>query len=421
MSASFSSPARSGSGGSHRKKRRHFRKAGPLLGVATGMCFLIALFFAGMALFSTKGSSSLQMKMGGLFGGAGLALGLVRSVMLALQARRHQRGTQANPFAQPREHDEDSGMALLVALVLVGVLTTLSLHGLAAARSRVRAAESVLRAEQLTLAAEAAVWRAMQRLADDEDLLVDSLDEAWAAPEERLDPDGVRLVTRVADENRFFDLNALAGQTGDRRRPADDILIALLRQCGDAEPTARVQALRDWVDADGEGPREAAWYAAKKPAYPCPNAPLLSWGEIRWIEGFGQAPLDPASVRRAPDEERPRPADLLTLGAAPTREPARVNINTAPSDVLLGLLGSDQEGLVRSFLALREAAPMRHLEVLALTMDPLRMHRLRSWLDVKSSLFLIEARAERDGMRRVVRAQVHRSREGAVRPLRWML
>ncbi len=320
----------------------------------------------------------------------------------------------------PSRHRRRGGSALVLTLATLGVLVLVAVALAREARAEAAAARATLERRRLAAVAADAVRRAMARLADDEDLLVDHPDEPWARPETLRAPDGVLIRVRVADEQARFDLNNLAVEPPSAPRlPAADILADLLLLCGDPGPRDRIGALSDWVDADNDGPAEAPAYAELRPPRAPPNRPLLDLDELRWIAGFSGAWIVDPSLGAVPPGERASPRDLLAVLPGPRRRVTPVNLNTAPEPLLLALLGRGQRHVAHYVVTLREAAPIRSLESLAALADPIRLTRLLPWLDVRSEWFQVEAEAVGPRQAVTVQALVHRAPDGVVRVVRW--
>ena len=172
------------------------------------------------------------------------------------------------------------------------------------------------------------------RLAEQDDLAVESRDDLWArvgATTATL-PAGEALTIRIEDAGARLNLNALFEDGEVRDELTELYLTELLRKVveempGTAEETfydaeELARNLIDWIDADDVqvlGGSEDELYQAKNPPYRAPNRPLLSLEELGLVEGF-----DPRLV------EALRPY----LGVHPIVDGDGINPNTAPPWVL---------------------------------------------------------------------------------------
>lgn len=320
----------------------------------------------------------------------------------------------------PTDRDPRRGGVLVLVLVLLALLSLLLVQAHALARQRLRAEESARSTADVRRAATDAVWAALQRLADDPDLVVDTTNEVWAAREEITTPQGVSTLTRVWDSSSRFDLNNLAAATAPGERASEDILMDLMTLCGDFTPVARVSALRDFEDVNPAGLYEAAHYAKRSPPEVCPNRVLYAWGELLASEGWTREAF---ARRPRTGAARTFEADLvdnLTLIPVPREKPLPININTASRETLTGVLGLGQDALVATILTLRSLKPMRDLESIALMAEPGVFEAVRPYLAVHSDWFEIEALAYADGRSERVRARAARTREGRVDVVQWL-
>jgi type II secretory pathway component PulK len=255
----------------------------------------------------------------------------------------------------------------------------------------------------------------MHRLAMEPDPATRGTNVAWKVVQDWTDPQGVGIRVRIEDESRRFDLNNLAvTTTGDMRTP-EQVLLDLFVQCGEFSSGDRVRALKDWVDADLEGPREAGFYLAQDRDRLPSNRELTSWEALMHVDGWNEDLFQRRPVRtQRRDLFDASPADVFTLLPRARDRIIPVNLNEAPRAVLLGLLGMEQETSVDRILTFRE---MRHLHSLSMLEGLVPEETLRSvgpYFDVRSSWFSIHIAAYRDGISARSRWLVHRDPQGEV-------
>ncbi len=326
-----------------------------------------------------------------------------------------------------RKRDRDArrhshGGVLIMVLVLLGLTTALLLQAQMATRRRVSLRQAGLEQVRLRAAAADAIRAAMQRLADDEDLTFDTLEDDWAQPIEHRDPTGIELYVTVEDENRFFDLNNLRIEPvpGTATRSAHDILLDLLNGCGIFTAIPKADNIRDWIDDDDIGLRERAFYMALDPPYEPPNRWLYTWNELLAIDEI-ERPLFDRRVRRNITEAFAHNLiDTVTLIPVERGSPVPVNVNTAPPNVLLGVLGFGNERAVEMLQGARQIAPIRSLEALAAFAPEELIEQVGPYVDVRSSFFRIRAYASVPGHTEQVLALVQRESEGNVKILQWI-
>lgn len=332
------------------------------------------------------------------------------------QRRRALGRNQLNPASR----DPRLGGVLIMTLVLLALMTVLLVQAQALARGRLHQEESAHQAAALHRAATEATWSALQRLADDPDLAVDTTNETWAAREEVTTPLGVSTMTVISDAHRRFDLNNLAVPATAGVRNPEDVVMDLLTLCGDFTPVDKVTALHDFVDDDPAGLHEAAFYADRKPPEACPNRALFAWGELLSVEGWSRADFErkPRSgAMRTFDADL---VDCVTLLPLPRQKLVPVNINTASRETLTGVLGLGQDTLVATILTLRAMKPIRDLEALAMMAEPDVFETVRPYLTVRSELFEVDTQAYADGRTERVHALAARNRDGRVDVVQWL-
>ncbi|MGC4097143.1 MAG: type II secretion system minor pseudopilin GspK [Nitrospira sp.] len=190
---------------------------------------------------------------------------------------------------------DERGVALLLALLVLTILTALILEFDAEARREYRAAAAFrdeYKASMLTRAAVQAARAVLQQ-----DLLrermtgqkYDGPTDIWAMPiKDYVIGDGF-LTAQIQDETGKLNLNDLASTTGGDIEQKKKILRArrlfeLLR----VNPNL-VDALIDWMDQD-EVPQpagaESLYYQSLRPPYRAANSPLPGLGDLRLIKGF---------------------------------------------------------------------------------------------------------------------------------------
>ena len=319
----------------------------------------------------------------------------------------------------PRRSAARAGMALilvLAAIVLAGGLA-LYLQTRAAALSRAEQAELVQ--ERLRLAAAEAAREAMWILAADENLQVDHLGEDWAQPRETVREDGISTRAQAEDAGRFFNWNNLSASNRAARSSAD-ILLDLMTFCGDFTPAVRVEALGDFVDADGEGAYESDFYRDQPEPFQAPNRELWAPAELLRVHEFSADLFKP---RPRSDSDELFGGDLAAVTAlvpAPLEAPVPVNVNTAGRDVLMGLTGLQQEAAVRTILALRQVQPFESLSVMFMA-NPELAAALSGSVGTASTFFRVRARAALGNQHCAVMAWVERNpTSGDIRILQWV-
>jgi type II secretory pathway component PulK len=323
--------------------------------------------------------------------------------------------------AADRGASRHRGFVAVLVLAAIGLLTALVMEAQARTRGRLHARAGAFTELKLQAALSDSVRRAMLRLADDEDLLVDSPLELWAKPEEVGVPTGITVRVEISDACARFDLNNLhLGVPDLTSRGPDEILMDLMTASGDFQPSSRAAALRDWIDPDQDGLRERPYYEAENLPFRPANRRLATLAEITGVAGFDREFLLEKAKPRPGQEFRHAFRDLVTVVPVERDRPLRVNVNTAARPVLQALLGAGESAMVETVLVARQSAPVRGLDLFLPGLDPRQQNTLLAYADVRSEFFEIRARAYQPGGGGLAATVlVQRDPAGKVTVLRW--
>ena len=321
----------------------------------------------------------------------------------------------------PEFAPDKGGAVLVLVLILLALVAGLVVETQVSARSSLRRQQVNLLQTRLQQAASDAAWSALRKLANDEDLAVDHTNETWAATEEVRDPSGVSTRVKITDQERYFDLNNLAiNPPAADARPAGDIAMDIMTLCGDFAPVDRVDSLTDWVDPNDDGFAEKARYREQVPPYEAANRPLYTLSELLWVNGFNRAYFARHERNSALDTFNADIVDCLAALPGPHHSASPVNVNTAGREVLMGVFGVTQEGLVQLIKAQRSQRPIRAIdEFFAQTGRPVP-GELRPYLAVNSRFFAIDAQAYAEGHTEHLLVLARRGSEGNVDVLQWV-
>lgn len=304
-----------------------------------------------------------------------------------------------------------SGIILATVLILLGIIVVLVLQAQVLARTGLQLENNRLLRAQLRETAGDGIWRALNVLAADQNLMLDHTNEEWAAPTRVRLPNGIETETFTIDENRFIDANMLASvsPSGQRRPPAEVVRDLLAGERSLAEPgqasnpEIQTQIIQDWVDQDASGDYETEYYRRLGEQTAAPDSAMESREELLWL-------------LKATTNTAAGVTELTVLPAQmPRVEP--VNINTADRPALLAIFGNNNAGLVERIIHLRNAAPLLTPDQVV---EPATLQRLASYLAVRSSFFSVYARAEMGALTEEVYCLAKRDYAGNVQILRWI-
>jgi general secretion pathway protein K len=299
-----------------------------------------------------------------------------------------------------------SGAALITALLLV-VLVAGIVSQLLAAQSH--ALSRVVRAQaqtQLTLFATPSLdWARAALLEDSKASSIDHLGELWARG---LPPQSVGggvnagLATGIIkDETAKFNVNNLVNDQGVKSQADVDIFLRLLADLG--LDTSLAYAVLDWIDIDDEltypGGAETATYMAKKSPYRAANRRMVQIEELLRVQGITQAIFN-------------RLQPFVT--ALPTR--TKINLNTAPqqllSAVLPRLVGDD----AKAFIKLRTETPFANINAVRAALKGLEPPTIDQICDVRTDYFEVFITVENTDGRVRLNALMQRPFAGALNP-----
>lgn len=295
-------------------------------------------------------------------------------------------------------------MILAAMLILLGIIMALVLQAQVLARSGLKLEQNRLVRTQLRETAGDSVWRALNLLANDPNLLFDSTNEDWALPVYARLPNGIETETVIIDENRFIDANLSAYvPPAELPRPVAAVFRDLLAAGLAPNPDRQTEIIRDWVDQNSEGVFETPYYRRLSAEIEAPNALIESREEFLWL-------------MQAATNSSAGPSGITVLpGQTPHIEP--VNVNTAPRQTLLAVFGKSNAALADRLIRLRNTAPLLSLDQ---AMEPAALQKFASYLSVRSSFFSVYAAVTLGSLKENVYCLAKRDSSGNIRVLRWV-
>ena len=232
---------------------------------------------------------------------------------------------------------------------------------------------------------------------------IDHLREAWAIPLPPIPLDNGEIRGAIVDAQGRLNINALGGNgaTADleRRRIA-----ALFAQRGG--PTAALDAIADWIDADTsvrDAGAEDAYYAGLSvPGLP-PDAPVVRLAELVSVKGVTAQSLG---------------AVAPFLSALPADTP--VNVNTAPPEVLATIVDGIDGDRLAALVADRAAKPFTSISDFRARLPKGASLASDSTVSVKSGYFYVTVEARQGETIARARALLRRS-PGAPTAIAWQV
>jgi len=308
----------------------------------------------------------------------------------------------------------EDGIALLVVLLTITLLTVVVVEFTYSSQVETHLALSGRNALQATYLARSGVNIAEAILLRDAQINpTDSEQDLWARPLPPLPVGDGTVALRVRDEARALNVNDLVsgGFVREERRLVFERLFDLL-----GVDQRVLAAIVDWIDPDQEpwvSPvgAEQPYYLGLTPPVEVRNGPLVTLRELLLVRG-----ITPSLLARLDG--------FVTV--LPPQGRLRVNVNTAPPEVLYALSAAltAEPGIVDRLLAARREKPfsspseLRDIPGLAEALGS----GLDEFIDTKSACFRIEAVGAVNDVARGILTTVKRETQGRPRIARlsWM-
>ena len=318
------------------------------------------------------------------------------------------------------------GMALILTLLIVSLVTVLSLQLNTSMRAEYYAAVNLKDSIKLESIAKSGFYFALIALKDD-DTTYDCLLDDWESIKDAsasayfatlFDGDGF-LEGKVADLERKIQINSLIDQNG-QPDPAQKDLLSDFMQLYDPnlnqdQAEEIVDAIVDWVDSDdnttGFGGAEDSYYQLLDNPYSCKNGPLESIEELLLVKGISQEFYDGIGGQ-------PGLAHYLTV----INGNGQINVNTADKLILKALSDDITDKVAEDLDQFRN--------------DPDNENDLKnvSWVNrvvsgitfkvgiaIKSTYFEIMSTGKKDKMEKMIRSVVERDSNGNSKVLYWKI
>ena len=275
-------------------------------------------------------------------------------------------------------HPAQRGAALIMALLVVALATTLSSMMLWRQDVWMRQVETQRDLSQTRLIAGAGIQWACAVLAyDARTSSFDHLGEPWAVKVPPSRVEGGEVGGEMTDEQGKWNLNNMLSGDGTINQKEEEVFRRLLRVL--ELPPVLASALADWLDADSETSpdgAEDAYYLTLSPPYRSANRPLSDVDGLLRVRGF-----DAGVVER--------------LRAHVTALPGydRVNVNTATAMVLAALIPDLSLNEVQQLLVLRKNIPFRDFADFRARLPRPEIAADSAQLDTRSRYFSVSVRA----------------------------
>ncbi len=304
-----------------------------------------------------------------------------------------------------KKSKHNRGMALLVILVVVALLTSLLTELAFSTLVDLRLTETFRDTTKAYYLAKGGINAGRMIIQDDRNSY-DSLDELWHQGVINYPVGDGAVTVRINDQDGKLGINALVNKNGPSALMVDRFyrLFVALELDDIDDPAELTAALIDWLDSDDtpypliltdevEIPvagAESTYYQGLSQPYAIKNGPLETLDELALVKGF-----TPEVLRR------------VTPHVGLHKQIA-VNINTASAEVLQSLHTDIDNGVAETLIKHRKKEPIKQLEQLEEELSSEAYSALKNLgnlkkLGLKSKRYRIEADAVvNDGRRRLL-------------------
>lgn len=292
-----------------------------------------------------------------------------------------------------RRHRDESGIALLIVLLTITLLTIVVIEFTDKAQLETHMALSARNALQATYLARSGI-NVAEALVSVDGMISPGSDgpqDFWARPYPPLPIGDGAATFRVRDEARFLNLNDMFSG-GSLRPERVDVFRRLFTLLG-VDPRI-LMAIVDWMDADGipivtPPGAEQPYYLGLRPPVIVRNGPLLTLRELLLVRG-----VTPTVLTRLEGF-----VTVLAPGGS-----LKVNINTAPAEVLYALSEGTlaDPGVVDRLISTRDTASFTAPSEALRNVTGLEqaLGSAKDYIDTNSAYFRLEGVGEVDEVRR---------------------
>ncbi|HBA71580.1 MAG TPA: general secretion pathway protein GspK [Geobacter sp.] len=291
-----------------------------------------------------------------------------------------------------------SGFALVLTLVVTALMVAVVVEMIHQVYVDVSLSRGFRDGQQASILAESGVTggaRLLQRALSNR--AYTSLSDKWAEPI-KLDDEVGTVVITISEDSAKINLNDLVYENGQYQ----DFTLAALKRLGRRLklPEELWGSLADWLDSDDlprSGGVESSYYRSLKPGYDAHDGKLATITELSLVRGitpelFGK--LQP----------------FVTIWSELPLASSKININTAPKEVLAALDDGIDDRMAESIMERRRLTPFKSTGELSQVsgLNPGAVSRLSgsSSISVKGNLFRIIAVARVKDAARTVEAVV---------------
>lgn len=290
----------------------------------------------------------------------------------------------------------ERGFALVITLIVTALLVAVTTEFIRDVYVETSLSHSYADAQQAGLAAASGVDAAVNVLQLALNAQVySSLKDPWATPQV-IEDERSSVTVSITEESGKLDINSIVFPNGMINGDYYGAVRRLMVNLG-LSPSL-CDAAADWIDQDDSqraGGAETGYYRTLSNPYGAKNGPFETYEELRMVAGFDEKVLRKLNP-------------YLTVYSEVAGSPfSRVNINTAPAEVLASLDPGMSGDLAARIVAYRSKTPFRNpAEITGIAgLETVGM-ALQGKVTVKGTVFRIQSRAQVRDTVRIVEAVV---------------
>jgi general secretion pathway protein K len=245
----------------------------------------------------------------------------------------------------------ERGFALVITLIVTALLVALLVEFVSDVYVDTSHSHNFVASQQAGILAESAVAGGIQLLRLDlaTHQGYSSLLDKWAQPQAYDAGEGT-VTLSIEEESGKLNLNTATSPNGTPNA-ATQMAVRLLKKLQLSTDLADV--LMDWVDENDAplpGGAETSYYSSLKLPYAAKNARLETVGELALLKGY-----TPEVITKL------RPCVTVYGSAADAEFATKINVNTAPREVLASLDDRMSDDLVDRIMEYRKTKPIKNL------------------------------------------------------------
>lgn len=282
------------------------------------------------------------------------------------------------------------GAAIIVALFVTSLVTIASVAMIERLRMDLRRTELIINDTKARLYAEGSIAWAMEQLNANlkrkkPDIITDIM--PLHSPVNKIE--NAHIYSTIYDQEGLFNINNLTDP--ETQQGFIQLMKAIAPNMKVDDVKNLIIALRDWISPTGTNNQLDEYYAKQSPAYVAPHRLMVSISELRLVKGM-----------------TPRLYAKLSPFVTALPEQTKLNINTAPPQVLMSLSPSLSLDAANAIVNHRKQHPFTTVESF-LQFDIVKNNRLDDKkINIISAYFLVKTSVKIAHQEKILYTLLHR-------------